>query len=84
MYREPGKTDQYIIDQRPIIKREIHLPKINTPVWFPGAVCFVFSPVLCGLAWTFLSGGICAGVFTSFIFLGIAGVVHAAAAALKD
>lgn len=45
-YRDPGEKDTYIIDERPIIKRVIQMPKF--PKWIPGVTVAAITPVIAG------------------------------------
>jgi hypothetical protein len=78
MYREPGKVDQYVVDDRPIIKRVFKLPAFpKLPVWVPGVAALILSPIACGFAWEHTHGGICVGLLTSLSILGCIGGIHA-------
>lgn len=84
MYREQGKKDTYVVDDRPIIKRVIKLPAFpKLPVWLPGVTALIFSPIACGFAWENTHGGICVGLLVSLGIVGTIGVIHAVVKADK-
>ncbi len=73
-YRDSGKKDTYIIDERPIVKREIKFPKLsfpklNVPGWIPWMVLFVLSPMSCGAVATYTSANYFSGGLMVSIFL---------------
>lgn len=51
MYREPGAKDVYVIDERPIIKREFKMPEMLERT--KGIILAATAPVVSGLVFTF-------------------------------